>query len=101
MDFTILKPRPQTFLKELFTHIFISTQISTPVLTIDPKDLSTTRNRGPLEEIFIKAARTQTLAIGLGYFVREAFHGNEDENEYLKWASQVAQDTLRTGIDSL
>ncbi|CCM01388.1 uncharacterized protein FIBRA_03439 [Fibroporia radiculosa] len=99
VDFTVLKPRSQTFLKELFTHIFISTQLSTPLLNVDPENMPTTRNRSPLEEVFMKAARMQTLAIGLVYFARQAFNESDDNSGYLNWASQVARDTLRTGID--
>ncbi|PCH42403.1 hypothetical protein WOLCODRAFT_132368 [Wolfiporia cocos MD-104 SS10] len=97
VDFTILKLQSQTFLKELFTQLFVSSQASTPLLSADPKDLPSTRNKGALEEIFMKATRLQELAIGLVYFLGEAFRG--EERAFLKWASLVARDTLRTGMD--
>ncbi|TFY60458.1 hypothetical protein EVJ58_g5148 [Rhodofomes roseus] len=100
VDFTVLKPQSHTFLKELLTQVFVSTQVSTPLLSADPSTLPT-RNRGPLEEVFIKATRVQNLAVGLIFFIGEAFRGEGagDEKGFVRWASQVARDTLRTGMD--
>ncbi|KAI0926110.1 hypothetical protein AcV5_008659 [Taiwanofungus camphoratus] len=100
VDFTILKPQSQIFLRELIIQLFVSAQLSTPILSSDPKDLPTSRNRGPLEEVFLKATRMQALTIGLVYFIGESFKGDRGEDSgFLKWASQVAIDTLRTGMD--
>lgn len=77
--------------------------MSTPLISSNPKDLPTTRNRGAIEEIFIKATRIQTLAMGLVYFMSEAFNGEDSSGEsekLVKWASRVAKDTLRTMIDT-
>lgn len=98
IDFTVLKPQTRVFLKELLTQIFISTQISTPLLSSDPKDHPASKNRGSIEEVFIKATKMQTLALGLIYFIGETFKSDE-EGILVKWASQVAIDTLRTGMD--
>ena len=50
--------------------------------------------------MFIKATRVQNLAVGLIYFLGEAFHKDAgDEKGFIKWASQVARDTLRMGMD--
>lgn len=98
MDFTTIKPRTRTLLRELFTQIFISSQVSTPLLSSDLKDYPQTKNRGPLEEVFIRATKMQTLALGLIYFLEEAFKGDTD-GPLVKWASEVAKDTLRTGMD--
>ena len=102
VDFTVLKPPTQRFLKEFFTHVLVSTQLSTPLLSADPKDFPSTRNRGPIEEVFMKATRVQALAYGIVYFLGEAFRqeGDEDGGKgFLKWATKVAMDTLRTGVD--
>jgi nucleolar MIF4G domain-containing protein 1 len=60
-----------------------------------------TRNRGAVEEVFIKATRIETLALGLVYFLStEMTRPKDGEKEGLvKWASGVAVDTLRTGMD--
>ncbi|KAJ7104034.1 hypothetical protein B0H15DRAFT_808180 [Mycena belliarum] len=103
VDFTTLKPQSQTFLKELFVQLFVSSQVSTPVISASA--VPTTRNRGPIEEIFIKASRLEALAMGLVYFLTEAFRDVEDMPDGLqklsKWASAVAKDTLRTGVQVL
>ncbi|RPD60072.1 MIF4G-domain-containing protein [Lentinus tigrinus ALCF2SS1-7] len=96
VDFTVLKPQPQAFMKELFTHVLANTQLSTPLLSSE--NLPSTRNKGPLEEVFVKGAKIQTLALGLVYFIREAFRG---ESGFLKWASQVALEVLRKGVDNV
>lgn len=102
VDFTVLKATTLRFFQELFTHVLISTQLSTPLLTSDPKDYPITRNRGPIEEVFIKATRIQALALGLVYFLGEVFKQSLDDeggDGFLKWANKVAMDTLRTGVD--
>ncbi len=95
VDFTVLKPQTRTFMKELFTHVFANTQLPTPLLS--PDDLPNTRNKGAFEEVFAKGSKIQTLALGLVYFIREAFRG---ESAFLKWATQVALETLKTGVDA-
>lgn len=98
----MLKAPTQRFFKELFTHLLISTQLPTPFLSSDPKDYPSTRNRAPIEEVYIKATRIQALAFGLVYFLGEIFLQEIDENGgkgFLKWANKVAVDTLRTGVD--
>ncbi|KAF9451893.1 hypothetical protein P691DRAFT_772745 [Macrolepiota fuliginosa MF-IS2] len=101
VDFTILKPQSRQFLQELILHIFISSQTATPLINIS--QLPTTRNRAAVEEIFAKATRIQNLAIGLAHFLTSTFSqgSNEDETlaKFMKWASQLALDSLRTGVD--
>ncbi|KAF5382190.1 hypothetical protein D9615_004440 [Tricholomella constricta] len=103
VDFTSLKSTAKEFLRELLVQIFICSQRTTPMIASNPKDMPTTRNCGPIEEIFIKATRIQTLAMGLVYFISEAFRDvskEEDEmSRLIKWASRLAKDTLRTGVD--
>ncbi|KAI8980186.1 ARM repeat-containing protein [Trametes punicea] len=97
VDFTVLKPQSQAFMREMFIHLLANTQLSTPLLSSERKeDLPTTRNKGPLEEVFLKGAKTQAVALGLVYFLQMAFKG---EDGFLKWACQVALDTLRTGME--
>ncbi|KAJ6609207.1 armadillo-type protein [Mycena sp. CBHHK59/15] len=103
VDFTALKPQSRDFLKELLIQLFVSTQVATPMISSSAKAVPTTRNRGPVEEIFIKASRVETLAMGLVYFLTEAFRDvNATEDGFgklTKWACAVAKDTLRTGVD--
>ncbi|KAJ7126872.1 hypothetical protein C8R44DRAFT_779779 [Mycena epipterygia] len=103
VDFTALKPQSREFLKELFVQLFVSSQVATPVISASASAVPTTRNRGPVEEIFIKASRIEALAMGLVYFLTEVFREVDDLQEGLvkltKWASVVAKDTLRTGVD--
>ncbi|KAG5646977.1 hypothetical protein DXG03_001700 [Asterophora parasitica] len=103
VDFTSLKATTKEFLREMLVQIFICSQRTTPMIASNPKDIPTTRNRGSIEEIFIKARRIQTLAMGLVYFMSESFRDvskNDDEmSKLIKWASTLAKDTLRTGVD--
>ncbi|KAJ7773440.1 hypothetical protein B0H16DRAFT_1660470 [Mycena metata] len=99
VDFTSLKPQSQTFLKELFVQLFLSSQVATPLTVAVP----TTRNRGPVEEIFMKASRVEALAMGLVYFLTDAFREMEGTDEgvskLVKWGCGVAKETLRAGVD--
>lgn len=103
IDFALLKPRTTEFLKELFTQVFINSQVATPMLSPDPKDLPKNQDRKAIEEIFIKANRTHALAMGLVYFLGEAFKSAEGMDEtlwkFVKWANGIARNTLQTGMD--
>ncbi|TFY83229.1 hypothetical protein EWM64_g793 [Hericium alpestre] len=102
VDFMAIKPQTHRFLAEFCKQLFLSSQTPTPILSSQVKDLPSTRNRGAIEQIFIKATRIQALALGLVYFLTETFRkqdGSDEEVVFLKWASGVAVDTLRTGMD--
>ncbi|KAG6862500.1 hypothetical protein C0995_000047 [Termitomyces sp. Mi166 len=102
VDFTSLKKTTTEFLREMLLQIFICSQRTTPLLTSNAKDVPATRSRDVIEEIFIKATRIQTLAIGLVYFLSEAFPDTSKDGEmekFIKWASGLAKDTLRMGVD--
>ncbi|KDR78859.1 hypothetical protein GALMADRAFT_244494 [Galerina marginata CBS 339.88] len=105
VDFTMLKPRTHEFLKELLTQIFINSQRTTPLVTSDFNNVTFTRNRNAIEEIFIKGSRVQALAMGLVYFFSEAFKATPDPDSnfsrFLRWAVDVAKEALRTGVDLL
>ncbi|KAG1835070.1 hypothetical protein EV424DRAFT_1358792 [Suillus variegatus] len=98
VDFTMLKPQTCTFLKELFIQLFIASQVSSPMLSNDSKDYPSMRNRGSLEEIFLKASRIENLGLGLVFFMSNTFKG---EDGFLTWASSVAKETLQTGMDHI
>jgi len=87
----------------MLVNIFLNSQRSIATITLNTKDIPITRDRGALEKIFIKATRLKALARGLVYFMSEAFRdlsGEEsDLAELCGWASGLAKDTLRTGID--
>ncbi|CAK5269400.1 unnamed protein product [Mycena citricolor] len=104
VDFTTLKPQSFKFLKELVVQVFICSQSVTPVLSAAGIPMS--RNRAPVEEIFLKASRIETLAMGLVYFLTEAFRRVADDAEIddaatplVRWAAGLAKETLRTGVD--
>ncbi|KAI0784591.1 armadillo-type protein [Abortiporus biennis] len=113
IDFTIIKPQTRQFLTDLFISIYVSSQLSTPPLDLSPSSESfpKTKNRGTIEEIFIKATRVSSLAIGLVYWLGEMGrkfkegekeapeNGDEEGKKWLYWANAVALDTLRTGLD--
>jgi nucleolar MIF4G domain-containing protein 1 len=87
---------------DMFTHVLVNSQLSTPLLGTNPDDFPSTRNRGPLEEIFIKASRIDTLALGIAYFLNQTYgqgKKQKDTSTFIHWASKVAIETLRTGID--
>jgi nucleolar MIF4G domain-containing protein 1 len=94
VDFTVLKPQTHEFFSQFFQQLFANSQVSTPGLG---GDMPNTRNKGPLEEIFIKATRIQVLAMGLVYFLTEM--KKRSEEEFIQWACSIAVDTLRTGLD--
>jgi nucleolar MIF4G domain-containing protein 1 len=95
VDFTVLKPQTRTFLKELFIQLFVASQVSSPMLS---NDYPSTRNRGALEEIFMKASRIENLGLGLMFFMSNVFKG---EDGFLMWASTLAKETLQTGMDHI
>jgi nucleolar MIF4G domain-containing protein 1 len=96
VDFTVLKPRTHGFLSHLFRQLFANSQVSAPILS---GELPHTRNKRPLEEIFIKATRLQALTLGLVYFLTEMKKSSEEE--FIQWACAIAIDTLRTGVDDI
>ncbi|KAG2154054.1 hypothetical protein DEU56DRAFT_952103, partial [Suillus clintonianus] len=98
VDFTVLKPQTRTFLKELFIQLFIASQVSSPMLSNDSGEYPSMRNRGSLEEIFLKASRIENLGLGLVFFMSNTFKG---EDGFLTWASSLAKETLQTGMDHI
>jgi nucleolar MIF4G domain-containing protein 1 len=68
----------------------------------NPRGIHAIRNRNAIEEIFIKATRIQSLAMGIVYFMTkelEASARGEDEmSKLIRWASEVAKDTLQSGV---
>jgi nucleolar MIF4G domain-containing protein 1 len=98
VDFTLLKPQTRAFLRELFVQLFVASQVSSPLLSNDPSDYPSTRNRGALEEIFLKVPRIENLGLGLVFFMSNSFKG---EDGFLMWASTLAKETLQTGMDHI
>jgi nucleolar MIF4G domain-containing protein 1 len=94
VDFTVLKPRTRDFLSHFFHQLFANSQLSAPILS---GELPRTRNKDPLEEIFIKATRIQMLSMGLVYFLSEMKKASG--KEFIEWACSIAIDILRTGMD--
>ncbi|KAG6819525.1 hypothetical protein H0H93_011028 [Arthromyces matolae] len=103
IDFTSLQVATTDFLREMLLQVFVCSQRTSPMITSSLNDVPSTRNRGVIEEIFIKATRIQALAMGLTYFLSEAFRDTSKDGEemgkFIKWANGLAKDTLRTGAD--
>jgi len=101
VDFTRLKPQTREFLREMITQIFISSQRTTPTIASNLKGIHKIRNRTAIEVVFIKATRIHSLAMGLVYFISEAFRDLSGEDvdaaKFMKWASELAKDTLQNG----
>jgi len=85
-------------LKEFFIQLFISSQVSTPIISSIQKDSPATRDRTAVEVIFKKVVRIEVLAMGMVYFISEAFRDCNGD-ELVKWAAGIAKETLRTGVD--
>ncbi|KAL0574986.1 suppressor of glycerol defect [Marasmius crinis-equi] len=102
IDFTQVNPQARKFLDELFVNIFLSSQSSSPLIEVGT---SATRNRGSVEEIFLKATKLQTLAMGILFFFSKMFRFEGDDKlgeetkRLVKWGVGVAKDTIQTGLD--
>ncbi|KAJ3920139.1 hypothetical protein F5877DRAFT_89598 [Lentinula edodes] len=95
IDFTMLKSQTQMFLHQLFIYLFLSSQSKSPLISANT---SSSRNRSSIEEVFIKASRLQTLAIGLVFFLSKRLSLAEND-ELVKWGTEIAKDTLRSRLD--
>ncbi|KAJ7593311.1 hypothetical protein C8J56DRAFT_495127 [Mycena floridula] len=101
LDFTVLQPRTRQFLVDLFSHLYISSQVTTPLMVTDSPP--TERDRKLIEDIFSKAAVVPALSMGLAYILADMFRTNEDGTSeglwsFLTWANELAVDTLRSTI---
>jgi nucleolar MIF4G domain-containing protein 1 len=93
----MLKPHTRTFLRELFIQLFIYTQSPTPLVTHLPP---APWDRKPLEEVFIKAVKVEALSMGLVYCISDLImKGERKEEKLIKWACNIATETLRMGVD--
>jgi nucleolar MIF4G domain-containing protein 1 len=107
VDFTVLQKQSRDFFRDFFFQLFISSQVSSPAIAANSeavRHLTGPRKRESLEEVFSKATRISTLTQGLLYFLTTTLRGdyrsdNEQVAETLKWARDVARDTLRIGLD--
>ncbi|KZV97483.1 ARM repeat-containing protein [Exidia glandulosa HHB12029] len=97
LEFELLQPQTRRFVKRLLTHLFISTQVTSPVAPIS----KATRKREALESVVIHAARVPTLQRGLLFFLNSSFKKSVDgpEGEFVRWAVQIAKETLAAGVD--
>jgi len=67
------------------------------VLTDDANE-QMSRNRGAVEDIFIKATKIENMGLGLIFFLSNAFRGEEG---LLGWASALARETLQMGMNEI
>ncbi|KAJ3793002.1 hypothetical protein GGU11DRAFT_818847 [Lentinula aff. detonsa] len=99
LDFTMLKPQTEIFLRQLFTYLFLSSQSKSPLIGTKT---SLYRNRAFIEEVFIKVSRLQTLAVGLVIFLSKGLsleNSDQDIAKLVKWGAEIARDTLQSGLD--
>ncbi|KAJ3878247.1 hypothetical protein F5051DRAFT_488805 [Lentinula edodes] len=102
IDFTVLKSQTQMFLHQLFIYLFLSSQSKSPLISANT---SSSRNRSSIEEVFIKASRLQTLAMGLVFFLSKRLSLSENDEvdqdiaKLVKWGTEIAKDTLRSRLD--
>lgn len=107
MDFTRLRSPTKAFIRNLFFHIFISSQVSSPAITLNQTAAryltGTERKQDVLEQVFTKALRAPTLTQGLIIFIRNVLDDFEEDNkvvlEALQWGRDVALHTLRGTVD--
>lgn len=64
----------------------------------DNANEQTSRNRGAVEDIFVRATKIENLGLGLIFFLSNAFKGEEG---LLGWASALAKETLQTGMNEI
>lgn len=90
----------------MFIQLFISSQVTSPIVDPSWSKLNTIKNRDAVRDIFTKANRIAVLSMGLVYFLSGTFKFKDDtegdgadEERMLRWASDVAKETLRAGID--
>ncbi|KAJ3808183.1 hypothetical protein F5876DRAFT_90169 [Lentinula aff. lateritia] len=102
IDFTMLKSQTQMFLQQLFVYLFLSSQSKSPLISANT---SSSRNRSSIEEVFVKASRLQTLAMGLVFFLSKRLSLAENDEidqeiaKLVKWGTEIAKDTLRSRLD--
>ncbi|KIY51919.1 ARM repeat-containing protein [Fistulina hepatica ATCC 64428] len=106
LDFAMLKPSAKRFLKCLLVYVFRSVQAAGPAYDVGPSlsgggtdagwSGDAQRSRGAIEDVFIKATRSETLAVGLLYFIKDAFR--EETDGFVRWACKVACDALGTAV---
>lgn len=100
-----MKPQTRTFFQDLFFHIFLSSQVSSPAITLDQnatKYLAGSRKQEVLEQVFMKALRVPTLTQGLLYFIGNVlgdFGDHEVLSQVLGWGRDVALNTLHGTLD--
>ncbi|KIJ39870.1 hypothetical protein M422DRAFT_174507 [Sphaerobolus stellatus SS14] len=107
VDFTMLQPHTREFLQNLFYQLFISSQVASPAVAVNAaaaKYLKDSRSQEALEAVFMKATRIPTLTHGILYLFKGVVRGeNVSDNEVvsgtIRWAREVAQETLRAGLD--
>jgi nucleolar MIF4G domain-containing protein 1 len=85
-------------LEELLLNVFVSTQLSTPMIPPNWREAVTTRDRTAIDAVFVKAARIQILAMGLVYFISH-MSGSREADGLVKWAIEIAKDTLRATVE--
>jgi len=104
VPFATAIPQTQTFLLTFFTHLFLSTQTTSPAFVLPTT--GSRKDREAVERVFIKAAPHGSLLKGLGYFLEA--HGEElmekarrklgdAERASVKFGLKVAADTLSVG----
>ena len=99
-----MKPKTQTFIKQLFTQLFISTQDASAAPNINVGIAISKRDGKPLEDVMTKAPRLPVLARGVLHFISTAFKKLDTESEnmrlFLEWSTEVAKESLQMGLEA-
>ncbi|KZS94270.1 MIF4G-domain-containing protein [Sistotremastrum niveocremeum HHB9708] len=100
LDFAVLQPETQTFLRTFFSYVFIGTQTSSPILaTVE----NLPRNPDTLIQVFSTTGRIQSLPEGIRFCLRNIFRkelkAKDSEDSFLRWAIGIADDALQSGVD--
>lgn len=99
----MLKSQTTFFLRQLLINLLLSSQSTSPLVG---GEVSSSRNRASIEDIFIKASKLQTVSMGLVFFFSKGLildnaNDIDDPNiiKLVKWGVEIAMDTLRGGLD--
>jgi len=99
LDFGNLQPQTQVFLDIFFNQVFVSSQVTSPVVKeVNPEVRLDKKN---LEAIFKKALKIPELSKGLLYIIPSLFKQRKKKSEFLTWAVDTVKYTLRSGGNDL
>ncbi|THH07376.1 hypothetical protein EW145_g3425 [Phellinidium pouzarii] len=107
LDFVILKSKTKMFLRQLFTHLFFSTQDPSlvPNLSCSVNDANFARRDGKvLKDVFLKAARVPAVSRGIVYFLSTETHEvnppHHSNDAFMVWACDTVKEALHNALET-